>query len=111
MAGPGAQRAARPQARGTASLVLGAAALAMIVLPLMVQIPGPLWVRFFPWICIAPAAVGAVVSGLVVLHRVRGRGDVDAFRARMGITLGTVAVALPVAVLLWALWALNEAVN
>ncbi|EPH43728.1 hypothetical protein ABT390_26770 [Streptomyces aurantiacus] len=106
-----ARVAARPQVRGTASLVLGVAALAMVVFPLLVQVPGPLWVRFFPWICLAPAGVGAVVSGLVVLHRVQGRRDVDAFRARMGITLGTVAVVLPAAVLLWLIWALNQAVN
>ncbi|MFD9903478.1 hypothetical protein [Streptomyces sp. NPDC059063] len=111
MAGPGAQRATRPQVRGTASLVLGAAALAMVVFPLLVQLPGPLWIRFSPWICIAPAGIGAVVSGLVVLHRVQGRRDVDAFRARMGITLGTVAVVLPVAALLWVVWVLNQAVS
>lgn len=110
-AGHGAPLRARPEVRGTASLVLGAVALVMIVFPLLLQIPGPLWVRFFPWLCIAPAGIGAVVSGLVVLHQVQGRRDVDAFRARMGITLGTVAVVLPAGVLLWAIWALNQAVS
>lgn len=111
MARPRARGAARPQVRGTASLVLGSAALAMVVLPLLVQVPGPLWVRFLPWICIAPSGIGAVVTGLVVLHRVHGRRNVDAFRARMGITLGTVAIVLPAAVLLWLAWALNQAVG
>ncbi|WP_030573665.1 hypothetical protein [Streptomyces aureocirculatus] len=111
MVRPGTPQRVRPQVRGTGSLVLGAAALTMIVLPLLVQYPGPEWVRFFPWFCIAPAGIGAVVSGFVVLYRVQGRRDVDAFRARLGITLGTAAIVLPAVALLWLIWALNQAVG
>ncbi|MGW0737069.1 hypothetical protein [Streptomyces sp. NPDC002851] len=51
----------------------------------------------------------AVVSGVVALRRIRGREGVDRFRARACVALGTVAVVVPLAVAMWAIWELSQA--
>ena len=102
------QVAARRQLPGTTSLVLGVVAVAMMVCPLL-PAPVPLWVRFFPVYFIVPVGISALVSGIVALRRMRGRERADRFRARAGVALGTAAVVIPLAVIVWAIWALSQA--
>ncbi|MDX2675011.1 hypothetical protein [Streptomyces soliscabiei] len=99
---------ARQQKRGTTSFVLGAAAVAMLMCPFL---PAwvPNWFRFFPVYFIVPAGIGAVVSGLVALHRARRQEEATPSRARVGVALGTTAVVLSLTVIVWAIWALNQA--
>ncbi|MFE0173326.1 hypothetical protein ACFWZ2_13485 [Streptomyces sp. NPDC059002] len=106
--GSGEQVTVRVRPRGTTSLALGAAAVAMIICPLL-PVPVPTWVRFLPVYFIVPAGIGAVASGLVALRRMRTQKGADPFRARAGVMLGTVAIVLPLAVILWAIWALSQA--
>ncbi|MFD9504938.1 hypothetical protein [Streptomyces sp. NPDC060035] len=108
MAGSSEQAPVRQQSPGTASLVLGAVTLAMIVCPLL-PVPVPMWVRLLLVCSIVPVGFSAVVSGTVALRRMRGRQGADRFRARAGITLGTAALVIPLAVIVWAIWALNQA--
>lgn len=98
----------RQQKQGTTSLVLGAAAIAMMMCPFL---PASVsnWVRFFPVYFVVPAGIGAVVSGCVALRRARGQETADPSRARVGVALGTTAVVLTLAVIVWAIWALNQA--
>ncbi|WP_331740013.1 hypothetical protein OG613_45075 (plasmid) [Streptomyces sp. NBC_00015] len=107
-AGSSEQLTARQQHRGTTSLVLGAAAVAMMMCPFL-----PAWVpnevRFFPVYSIVAAGIGAVVCGLVALRRARGAEEATPSRARAGVALGTTAVVLSLAVIVWAIWALNQA--
>ncbi|WP_405965493.1 hypothetical protein OG713_41745 [Streptomyces sp. NBC_00723] len=106
-AGSSEQLTARKH-RGTTSFVLGAAAVAMLMCPFL-----PAWVpngvRFFPVYFIVPAGIGAVVCGLVALHRARGQEEATPSRARAGVALGTTAVVLSLAVIVWAIWAPNQA--
>ncbi|WP_405968834.1 hypothetical protein OG613_44965 (plasmid) [Streptomyces sp. NBC_00015] len=96
------------QPRGTTSVVLGAAAVATMMCPFL-----PAWVpngvRFFPVYFIVPAGIGAVVSSLVALCRARRQEGATPSRARVGVALGTTAVVLSLAVIVWAIWALNQA--
>ncbi|WP_405656913.1 hypothetical protein [Streptomyces sp. RK9] len=69
----------------------------------------PSSVRLLPVYLIGPVGTGAVISGLVALHRMRDRNDVDPSRARTGIALGTAAIVLPLVVLLWVMWELSQA--
>ncbi|MGA4837348.1 hypothetical protein [Streptomyces sp. G45] len=101
--------AARTQVRGTSSLVLGVAAFALIVFPVFAPLPDQ--TRFLLWGGIAPAGIAAIVCGLIVLHRVQGRPNVDAARARMGIALGIAAIMLLVAVFVWLIWALDQSIS
>ncbi|WP_331731015.1 hypothetical protein OG933_45495 (plasmid) [Streptomyces sp. NBC_00016] len=107
-AGSSKQLTVRQQPRGTTSFVLGAAAVAMMMCPFL-----PAWVpnevRFFPVYFIVPAGIGAVVCGLVALRRARGQEEATPSRARAGVALGTTAVVLSLAVICWAIWALNQA--
>ncbi|MEU9314158.1 hypothetical protein [Streptomyces sp. NPDC048256] len=107
-AGSSEQLTVRQQPRGTTSVVLGAAAVAMMMCPFL-----PAWVpngvRFLPVYFIVPAGIGAVVSGLVALHRARGQKEATPSRARAGVALGTTAVVLSLAVIVWAIWVLNQA--
>lgn len=73
-AGSREQLTVRQQGRGTTSLVLGVAAVAMMMCPFLPAYVPP-WFRFFPLYFILPAGIGAVVSGLVALHRARGREE------------------------------------
>lgn len=108
MAGSSEQVAVRPPSRGATSLVLGAVAVAMMVCPLL-PAPVPMRVRFLPVYFIVPVGISAVVSGIVALRRMRGWEGVDRFRARAGVALGTVAVVVSLAVIVWASWALSQA--
>ncbi|MFG2576345.1 hypothetical protein [Streptomyces sp. NPDC048481] len=69
----------------------------------------PNGVRFVPVYFIVPVGIGAIVSGLVALRRALGQEAADLSRARTGVALGTTAVALTLAVIVWAIWELNQA--
>ncbi|QJT06567.1 hypothetical protein G9272_01420 [Streptomyces asoensis] len=69
----------------------------------------PPWFRFFPVYFIVPAGIGAVACGLAALRRARGQQEAIPSRARAGVALGTTAVVLSLAVIVWAIWALNQA--
>ncbi|EPH41027.1 hypothetical protein STRAU_5905 [Streptomyces aurantiacus JA 4570] len=81
----------------------------MMVWPFVLPEPVPMRVRWFPVYWIVPAGIGAVVSGIVALRRARGQQEADPFRARAGVALGTAAIVLPLAVIVWAMWALSHA--
>ncbi|NSC19980.1 hypothetical protein FM076_01640 [Streptomyces albus subsp. chlorinus] len=75
----------------------------------------PPWLRFFPLYLTVPAGVFAVVSGAFALRDARHTRAVpdaphepgtDRRRARTGIALGAVALAVPLVLLVWAGWAL-----
>ncbi|MEU2562113.1 hypothetical protein ABZ626_22660 [Streptomyces longispororuber] len=108
MTGQSEQAKARQRSQGRVSLWLGTAATAMLVCPLL-PAPVPTWVRFLPVYFIVPLGIAAIVSGLVALRRMRNKEGADPFWARAGIAFGTVAVVLPLAVLVWAFWALSQA--
>ncbi|GHC69005.1 hypothetical protein [Streptomyces flavofungini] len=57
---------------------------------------------------LGPAAIGAVITGLVAQRGMRSREGADPFRARMGVALGTTAVVLPLILLIWVIWALSQ---
>lgn len=107
LAGSGEQVAARQPPRGTTSLVLGAVAVTMMGCPLL---PGSvsMWLRFTPIYFIFPVGICAVVAGAAALRRMRGQEGANRFRARAGTALGTVAVVVPLAVVVWAIWALSQ---
>jgi class 3 adenylate cyclase len=107
-AGSGEQVATRQQSPGTASLVLGALAIAMIVLPAL-PTPVPMWIRLLLLYSVVPLAISAVVSGMVALRRMRGREEADRFRARSGVALGTMVVVILLGVVVWGIWALEQA--
>ncbi|SPT51445.1 hypothetical protein K8Z49_24045 [Actinomadura madurae] len=102
----GEARASR-KARGSASLVLGALAVAMIACPWSPSFASP-WIRFLPVYLFVPTVISALVSGGVALQRMRGDEDADRRRARAGITLGLVAIALALATVAWAIWTLSQ---
>ena len=108
MAGSSELVAGRQQSRGTTSLVLGAVAVAMMVCPLL-PAPVPMWVRLLPVYFIVPVGISAVVSGTVALRGMRGWEGADRFRARAGVALGTAVVVIPLVVIVWGIWALNQA--
>ncbi len=78
--------------------------MGLLFLPLFL----PSSMRLLPMYLLGPVGVGAVVSGLVALRRIRDRDGADPSRARTGIALGTAAVMLPLAVLLWVMWELSQ---
>lgn len=82
----------------------------MMVWPLL-PVPVPTWARLLPVYLIVPVGIAAIVAGIVALRRMRDREGADPFRARAGVTLGAVAIVLPLAVIVWAIWALNQAVQ
>ena len=75
----------------------------------MLPAPVPMWVRLLLVYSIVPLGISAVVSGIVALRRMRGREGADPFRARAGVVLGTMAVVIPLVLIVWASWALNQA--
>jgi hypothetical protein len=107
MTGSGAQVTAKQQSRGTTSLLLGAVAVAMIGCPLLPTSVST-WIRVFPVYFIVPVGICAVASGFAALRSMRGRDGADRFRARAGVVLGTVAVVVPLAVIVWGIWALSQ---
>ncbi|WP_229871824.1 hypothetical protein [Streptomyces longisporoflavus] len=104
MAGSSDQVAARQQARGTVSLVLGIVAVAMMVCPLLL----PAWVRLLPLYFLLPVGVSAVVSGIVALRRMRDHEGADRYRARAGVVLGAAAIVIPLTVITLAIWVLSQ---
>ncbi|MFE9538148.1 hypothetical protein [Streptomyces sp. NPDC006691] len=109
MAGSNDETEARqPVQRGTTSLVLGTVAVALMACPWLPSSLPP-WVRFPPVYFIVPAGIAAVVSGIAALRRMRDREGTDRFRARAGVALGTTAIVIPLAVIVWAIWALGQA--
>ena len=102
----GEARASR-KARGTASLVLGVLAVVMIACPWLPSSVSP-WIRFFPVYLFVPTVIGALIFGGVALRRMRGDEDADRRRAWAGVTLGLVAIALALATVTWAVWALSQ---
>lgn len=108
MSGSGEQVAERRQLPGTMSLVLGALAIAMIVFSVL-PTPAPMWLRLALVFSVVPLGISAVVSGIVALRGMRDREGVDRFRARAGVTLGTLVVVVPLGVIVWGIWALNQA--
>lgn len=87
--------------------MLGTAAVTMMICPLLAA-PFPMSARFLPLYFIVPAGTGAAITSLVVLRRMQGRKEVDPFRERAGVALGTMAIVLPLAVMIWAIWALTD---
>ena len=94
-------------ADGSMSLFLGAAAVAMIGCPWLPETVWN-WLRFFPLYLVVPTGICAVVSGAGALRDMRGVEGADRRRARAGLTLGTVAVVVPLAVIVWALWVMRD---
>ncbi|MFJ8563526.1 hypothetical protein [Streptomyces sp. NPDC093514] len=91
-----------PRPRGLVPLVLGAAAVAMIGC-LFLPEGVPAWLRFGPVYLVLPVAILAVVLGLLDLRHLRGPQEDEGVarrRARIGVALGTLATALPLA-LVW----------
>ncbi|MFI8342224.1 hypothetical protein ACIF8W_19465 [Streptomyces sp. NPDC085639] len=91
-----------PRPSGLVPLVLGAAAVAMIGCPFLPE-GLPAWLRFGPVHLVLPVAILAVVLGLLDLRHLRGPQEDEGVarrRARLGVALGTVATALPLA-LVW----------
>ncbi|WP_329181995.1 hypothetical protein OG754_39810 (plasmid) [Streptomyces decoyicus] len=86
------------QETGTTSLVLGVAAVAMYGSPLLLFFLPPL-IRYFPVYLTVPTGICAIVFGASVLYRMRGDERADRRRARAGIALGTVTLAVPVTLL------------
>ncbi|MER5258686.1 MULTISPECIES: hypothetical protein [unclassified Streptomyces] len=86
---------------GTASLVLGAVAVALFGCPWLPSSVSP-WIRFFPVYAIVPAGVCAIVSGVGVLRDMRGDETADRRPAWAGVTLGAVAVLVPAVLVVWA---------
>lgn len=98
---------ALPQLTGTWSLMLGTAAIAAIGCPLLPEsVPNPF--RYLPVYFILPLGIWAVVSGGIALRRMRGDEEASRVRARAGITLGTVAIVMAVATIVWACWELSR---
>ncbi|MGW0909431.1 hypothetical protein [Streptomyces sp. NPDC002853] len=107
MTGASDQVAGRQQTLGTASLVLGAVAAAMMVCPLLL-VPIPTWIRLLPLYLLLPVGLSAIVTGTVALRRMRDHEGADRYRARAGVTLGTAAILIPLTVITWAIWALSQ---
>ncbi|WJY36158.1 hypothetical protein QT196_02145 [Streptomyces sp. P9-2B-2] len=91
---------------GMVSLVLGSAALALYGSPLLHFLPP--WVRYLPVYLTVPLGICAMVFGFTVLHRMRGDQGANRRRARAGVALGTVALAIPVIVVVWLEWSLQR---
>ncbi|MFI0716368.1 hypothetical protein ACH4SK_38380 [Streptomyces inhibens] len=91
---------------GTVSLVLGVTAVAMYGSPLLFFLPP--WIRSLPLYLTVPLGICAIVFGVSVLYGMRGDEGADRRPARAGVALGTVALAVPIAVLVWLSWALHR---
>ncbi|MEU8780447.1 hypothetical protein [Streptomyces sp. NPDC048637] len=91
---------------GVVSLALGVAAVAMYGSPFLSFLP-PL-IRNFPLYLTLPLGICAIVFGACTLHRMRGDEGADRRRARAGVALGTVTVAVPIILVVWLEWALQR---
>ncbi|MFE0191510.1 hypothetical protein [Streptomyces sp. NPDC058989] len=79
---------------GTCSLLLAVAATVMLGCPWLPSAV-PNWIRFFPVYLVVPLGICAVVSGLGALRDMRGQIAAARGRARTGVALGSVAIAVP----------------
>ncbi|MFB6559837.1 hypothetical protein ACFCYH_13295 [Streptomyces sp. NPDC056400] len=95
-----AESVAEPERRGTASLALGIAAVAMIGCPFLPEGLPP-WIRYFPVYLVLPVGTMAVVCGLPDLWAVRGDAGAARGRSLTGVTLGTVAILVPLVACLY----------
>lgn len=91
---------------GTSSLVLGVAAVAVYGSPFLVFLPP--WIRTPPVYLGVPLGICAIVFGVSVLWGMRHDKGADRRRAWAGVALGTVALAVPIALLVWLSWALHR---
>ncbi len=89
---------------GMVSLVLGSAALALYGSPFLHFLPP--WIRYIPVYLTVPLGICAIVFGFTGLYRMRGDEGANRRRARAGVALGTVALAVPVILVVWLSWAL-----
>lgn len=101
------QTADRQRPTGTASLVLGAGALAMMGSPALPDFL-PVSVRFLPLYFVVPAGICAVLAGVVPLRRARGEERADRRRARAGIVLGSTAIVVPLTLVVMAFVLLSQ---
>ncbi|MFD9483687.1 hypothetical protein ACFWBX_06710 [Streptomyces sp. NPDC059991] len=104
---PSAQVTVGREWTGTASMVLGMVAVALFGCP---WLPGsvPSQLRYLPLYLTVPLGICAIVHGIGDLHHLRGEAGADRRRARAGVALGLVAVAVPPALVVWACVALSE---
>ncbi|MEO3826436.1 hypothetical protein [Actinomadura sp. B10D3] len=105
--GSAGEAPASRKTRGTASLVLGGLAVLMIASPWLPSSVAP-WSRFIPVYLFVPTVISALISGGVALRHMRGDEGADRRRARTGIILGLVAIALALATIVWAIWTLSQ---
>ncbi|QKW54983.1 hypothetical protein HUT08_34650 [Streptomyces buecherae] len=67
------------------------------------------WVRVVPAYFVLPAGICAVVSGTGALARMRDQAAADRHRARAGVTLGVLAIVVPLVAIGWAFSTLGHA--
>ncbi|MFG2095554.1 DUF4190 domain-containing protein [Streptomyces sp. NPDC048612] len=91
---------------GMVSLVMGSAAIALYGSPFLHFLPP--WLRYFPVYLTVPLGICAIVFGFTVLYRMRGDEGANRGRARAGVALGTVALAVPVTLVVWLSWTLQR---
>ncbi|WP_404962224.1 hypothetical protein [Streptomyces sp. 147326] len=89
---------AQPQSTGTGSLLLGIAGVVTFGCPFLPEALPPL-MRYFPLYLTLPLGICAVVWGLPDVWRSRREGVPGPVRARVGVSLGTVAIAVPLVLL------------
>lgn len=63
-------------------------------------------IRYVPVYLTVPLGICAIVFGFTVLYRMRGDEGANRRRARVGVALGAVALAVPVILVVWLSWAL-----
>ncbi|MEU3959801.1 hypothetical protein AB0F42_08250 [Streptomyces buecherae] len=96
------------QPTGTASLLLGIAAVTLLGCPLSPAMASA-WVRVVPAYFVLPTGIRAVVSGTGALARTRDQAAADRHRARAGIALGVLAIVAPLTAIGWAFSMLGHA--
>ncbi|MFJ6754594.1 MULTISPECIES: hypothetical protein [unclassified Streptomyces] len=93
---------AEPESTGTGSLLLGIVGVATTGCPFLPEALPPL-MRFFPLYLTLPLGICAVVWGLPDVWRSRREGVPGPVRARYGVLLGAVAIAVPLVFLFFYL--------
>ncbi|MFI2032588.1 hypothetical protein [Streptomyces buecherae] len=101
-------RVAARQPTGTASLLLGVAAVTLMGCPLLPAVASA-WVRVVPAYFVLPTGICAVVSGTGALARMRDQTAADRHRARAGVALGVLAIVVPLVAIGWAFSMLGQA--
>ncbi|MEU6681513.1 hypothetical protein [Streptomyces sp. NPDC046925] len=104
------QTAARQPSPRTSSLVQAIAAIAMLFSPLLLEpVPVARWILFLPVYFVVPVGISAVVCGLLALRRMRDQEEADPSRARAGVVLGSAVVVIPLTVVIFFIYALQQA--